>query len=129
MIFEDPALEGASEGEVRRRHQKWVESHGRQLTSAVPRFNYPLLLDERCVRSILASAEPRMPTAIQSETLRQPVTDEPTEMVGYVNVVDADFDPQSIEDEEVGEYYRGLVRVHMDCLFRFAYYCKRLMND
>jgi hypothetical protein len=48
-------------------------------------------------------------------------------MVGYVNVVDSCFDPEDPEDD-TGEFYQGMVRVHLDCLFRFALYCEDLMT-
>ncbi|KAJ6191177.1 hypothetical protein N7519_001198 [Penicillium mononematosum] len=127
VIFEDPTLEGASEAVIQRRHQKWVEDHGLYVCSAVPRLNYPLLLDERCVRSILASSEPRRPPALQSESYPH-ATDGPGVTVGYVNVIDGDFVLENWE-EEYGEFYRGLVRVHLDCLFCFAFYCENLMDD
>jgi hypothetical protein len=49
-------------------------------------------------------------------------------MVGYVNVIDGDL---ALEDqgEEYREYNRGLVRVHLDCLFCFAFYCEVLITD
>ncbi|KAJ6070767.1 hypothetical protein N7467_012086 [Penicillium canescens] len=61
VIFEDPALEGASEAMIRSRHTQWVEDQGHRIGMPVPRFTYPLLLDDRSVRSILASAPPRNP--------------------------------------------------------------------
>ncbi|KAJ6008720.1 hypothetical protein N7522_003736 [Penicillium canescens] len=47
-------------------------------------------------------------------------------MVGYVNVVDASFgDPSILESGSKDEnYYLGMVRVHLDCLFDFADCCK-----
>ncbi|KAJ5950617.1 uncharacterized protein N7479_009030 [Penicillium vulpinum] len=119
VIFEDSTLEGASEAVIRCRHTQWVEDHGLIVCSAVPRLNYPLLLDDRCVRSILASAEPKRPITLQSE---------PVGMVGYVNVLDGDFVLEDREEEE-GEYYLGLARIHLDCLFRFAVYCENLMTE
>lgn len=116
VVFEDPTLKGASEAVIQRRHKQWVEDLGLMVCSAVPRLNYPVLLDERCVRSILASAEPIRPTTSHSE---------PGGMVGYVNVLDGNFVLEEREEED-GEYYLGLVRVHLDCLFRF---CDNCEND
>ncbi|KAJ5375425.1 hypothetical protein N7517_007431 [Penicillium concentricum] len=119
IMFEDPTLEGASEAVIQRRHTQWVEDHGLYVCSAVPRLNYPLLLDERCVRSILASAEPIRPTTPQSE---------PRGMVGYVNVLDGDLVFEDRQEED-GEYYYGLVRAHLDCLFRFCINCENLVTE
>ncbi|KAJ6034421.1 hypothetical protein N7499_001626 [Penicillium canescens] len=58
VIFEDPTLEGVSEAVVRSRHRAWAKTYGRPAFGPCPPFHYPLLLDDRCVRSILASAEP-----------------------------------------------------------------------
>ncbi|KAJ5465903.1 hypothetical protein N7530_009690 [Penicillium desertorum] len=74
--------------------------------------NYPLLLDERYVRSILASSEPRQPATLQSESYPH-ATDESGGMVGYVNVIDGDLALED-QEEEYREYNRGLVRVHLD---------------
>jgi hypothetical protein len=49
VIFEDPALEGASEAMIRSRHTQWVEDQGHRIGMPVPRFTYPLLLDDRSV--------------------------------------------------------------------------------
>ncbi|KAJ6027771.1 hypothetical protein N7499_001229 [Penicillium canescens] len=67
------------------------------------------------VRSILASAEPQGRVAY-----------EPGAMVSYVNVFGASFgDPSILELESKYEnYYRGMARVHLDCLFDFADCCK-----
>ncbi|KAJ5320658.1 hypothetical protein N7508_000941 [Penicillium antarcticum] len=54
-------------------------------------------------------------------------------MVGYVNVVDAGLLELASEDESISEdepeskdenHYRGMVRVHLDCLFNFADSCE-----
>jgi hypothetical protein len=119
VIFEDPTLEGASEDVIQRRHRQWVDDHGLSVSSALPRFNYPLLLDERCVRSILASGEPTRPTTSHSE---------PEGMVGYVNVLDAAFVLDEREEED-GEYYVGLARIHLDCLFSFCDNCENLLTE
>ncbi|KAJ5205285.1 hypothetical protein N7491_004092 [Penicillium cf. griseofulvum] len=49
-------------------------------------------------------------------------------MVGYINVLDGDFVLEDREEED-GEYYYGLVRVHLDCLFRFCINCENLMTE
>jgi hypothetical protein len=125
VIFEDPTLEGASEDAIQRRHRQWVDDHGLCVTSALPRLNYPLLLDERSVRSILASAEPLRPTALHSDTISHP---ELGGMVGYVNVLDGDFVFEERGGDD-GEYYFGLARIHLDCLFSFCRNCERLMDE
>jgi hypothetical protein len=48
-------------------------------------------------------------------------------MVGYINVVDANFIYSDSEDKAESDdenYYRGMVRVHLDCLFQFADSCQ-----
>ncbi|KAF4760398.1 hypothetical protein N7455_003213 [Penicillium solitum] len=65
VIFEDPALEGASEAVIQHRHEQWAASHGLYVAIGIPRLDYPLLLDDRCIRSILASATPRKPSVIE----------------------------------------------------------------
>jgi hypothetical protein len=145
VIFEDPTLEGASEAVIRSRHRAWAKTYGRPAFGACLRFHYPLLLDDRCVRSILASAEPRVPDLAQYELGSPFIMYEPGAMVGYVNVVDAGFIGPGSEDESLSEdepesedesesedepesedenHYRGMVRVHLDCLFNFADSCE-----
>ncbi|KAJ5213810.1 hypothetical protein N7449_000979 [Penicillium cf. viridicatum] len=70
VIFEDPTLEGASEAVIQYRHKQWVEDLGLMVCSAVPRLNYPLLLDQRWG------------------------------MVSYVNVLDGDFVLEELEEED-----------------------------
>ncbi|KAJ5400171.1 hypothetical protein N7465_010660 [Penicillium sp. CMV-2018d] len=125
VIFEDPALEGASEAVIQRRHKQWVESHGLDVFSGIPRFDYALLLDDRCIRSILASAAPRKPSAIEYGLPWPKINDKPGEMVGYVNFIDSSF-PFEDPENDCGEYYRGLIRVHLDCLTQFALFCEDL---
>ncbi|KAI2715837.1 hypothetical protein CBS147318_5688 [Penicillium roqueforti] len=125
VIFEDPALEGASEAVIQRRHKEWVESHGLRISSGIPRLGYALLLDDRCIRSILASAAPRKPSVIEQGLPWPKINDKPGGMVGYVNFIDSFFRPEDPEND-YGEYYRGLVRVHLDCLAHFAIYCEDL---
>lgn len=125
VIFEDPALEGASEAVIQRRHEQWVASHGLGVFSGIPRLDYPLLLDDRCIRSILASAAPRKPSVIEYGQGWPKINDKPGGMVGYVNFIDTHFNPEDPENE-YGKYYRGLVRVHLDCLAQFALHCEDL---
>jgi hypothetical protein len=49
-------------------------------------------------------------------------------MVGYVNVLDGDFVLEE-RGEDDGEYYFGLVRIHLDCLFSFCHNCENLMTE
>lgn len=125
VIFEDPALEGASEAVIQRRHEQWVTSHGLYLASGLPRLGYALLLDDRCIRSILASATPRKPSFIEYGLPWPKINDKPGGMVGYVNFIDAHFRPEDPEND-YGKYYRGLIRVHLDCLAQFALNCEDL---
>ena len=127
VILEDPTLEGASEAVIRSRHRAWAKTYGRPAFGACLRFHYPLLLDDRCVRSILASPEPRVPDLAQYELGSPFIVYEPGAMVGYVNVVDAGFIGPGSEDESLSEdenHYRGMVRIHLDCLFNFADSCE-----
>jgi hypothetical protein len=125
VIFEDPALEGASVATIRTKHLEWVKGHGLSFCGGTPRLDYCLLLDDRCVRSILASAEPVQPVLVQPGSLSIPYA--PGAMVGYVNAVDSCFDPED-PDDDTGEFYQGMVRVHLDCLFKFALSCEDLMT-
>ncbi|KAJ5501521.1 hypothetical protein N7453_006338 [Penicillium expansum] len=125
VIFEDPALEGASEAVIQRRHKQWVENHGLYVCSGVPRLGYAVLLDDRCIRSILASAAPRKPSVIEYGSPWPKINDKPGGMVGYVNFFDSHFHPEDPEND-YGEYYRGLIRVHLDCLVKFAICCEDL---
>ncbi|KAJ5789192.1 uncharacterized protein N7518_006203 [Penicillium psychrosexuale] len=91
VIFEDPALEGASEAVIQRRH----------------------------------NAAPRKPSVIEQGLPWPKINDKPGGMVGYVNFIDSHFRPEDPENE-YGEYYRGLVRVHLDCLAQFGLFCEDL---
>lgn len=79
------------------------------------------------MRSILASAEPMQLARVQPDLLSVPYKlYKPGAMVGYVNFIDSCFDPEDPENDS-GEFYQGMVRVHLDCLFRFAESCEDLM--
>ncbi|CAG8923970.1 unnamed protein product [Penicillium salamii] len=128
VIFDDPALEGASVATIRTKHLEWVKSHGLGFCGGAPRLDYCLFLDDRCVRSILASAEPMQLARVQSDLLNVPYKlYKPGAMVGYVNFIDSCFDPEDPENDS-GECYQGMVRVHLDCLFKFADECDNLME-
>ncbi|KAJ5787586.1 hypothetical protein N7457_002576 [Penicillium paradoxum] len=126
VIFEDPALEGASEVVIRNRHRKWVEGHGLPVLHSSPRIMYCLLFDDRCIRSILASTLPKKSSPLAHQLERPHHGRDPDGMVGYVNLIDAEFDPEDPENE-CGPCYHGLVRLHLDCLFKFANSCEDLM--
>jgi hypothetical protein len=66
-------------------------------------------LDERAVRSILASSEP----------------DNKSGLVGYVNLIDCDFDRNNPKNDS-SEYYDGSLRVWLIDLFVFALCCENL---
>lgn len=110
VIVQDPILEGASADVIRERHIQWVKERGSILGRSTPRFDYCLVLDARSIRSILASMEPGKPG-----------------MVGYVNVIDCDFqyDPNDPENE-CSEHYDGSVRVCLNSLFQIALSCEDL---
>lgn len=118
VIVQDPSLEGASVDVLRKRHIQWVEERGFPLAYGTPRFDYCLMLDARSVRSILASTEPDESGMFGPDKLG---------MVGYVNVIDCDFqyDPND-PDNECSEYYDGSVRVCLESLFQFALSCDDL---
>lgn len=65
-------------------------------------------MDERCVRSILASGDPTLGNRAR-----------PT---GYVNVIDMNHNPEDPEYDE-GPFYDGCVRLDLTGLFNLAYYC------
>ncbi|KAJ5212592.1 uncharacterized protein N7498_004238 [Penicillium cinerascens] len=67
-------------------------------------MNYHLVMDDRSVRSILASAEPGQ-----------------LGMVGYVNVLDAEYEYEPEDpDDNTSEYYHWSVRLNFDHLLRFV---------
>jgi hypothetical protein len=109
VIVQDPNLEGASVDVIRKRHIKWVERRGFDLHLGIPRFDYCLFLDDRAIRSILASSEP----------------DDNPGLVGYVSVIDCEFDPNDPENE-CSEHYDGSLRICLTDLFQFALSCENL---
>lgn len=117
----------ASEAVIRTRHIQWVKGHNLRVCSAIPRLNYCLMLNDRCIRSILASTEQRIPALSQSEQHWQDFFAQPRDMVGYVSVIDAEFNPEDSENE-TGEYYYGSVCLYLDCLFSFASGCENMMT-
>lgn len=109
VIVQDPALEGASVDAIRKRHIQWVEGRGYHFYLGTPRFDYCLFLDDRAIRSILASSEPGTESGL----------------VGYVNVIDCDFDPNDPEND-CSEHYDGSLRICLTDLFYFALNCEDL---
>ncbi|KAJ6006716.1 hypothetical protein N7451_004660 [Penicillium sp. IBT 35674x] len=109
VLVQDPNLEGASVDAIRKRHIQWVEWRGYHFYLGTPRFDYCVILDDRAIRSILASSEPGTQNGL----------------VGYVNVVDCDFNPNGPENE-CSEYYDGSLRICLTDLFNFALYCEDL---
>jgi hypothetical protein len=109
VIVQDPNLEGASTDAIRKRHIQWVESRAFDRGLGIPRFDYCLVLDDRSIRSILASSDP----------------DDKSGMVGYVNVIDCDFDPHDPENE-CSEHYDGSLRICLTSVFQFALSCENL---
>ena len=103
VIIDDPTLAGASISDVRKRYHEWIESHGQFVDAmhSVVRFDFCLALDDRSVRSILASVEPGE-----------------TGEIGYVNAIDKTFDLESEENDE-GEFYDGHFRIHLKNLLSF----------
>jgi hypothetical protein len=112
-------MEEASEAAIRPRHILYVEGYGFNVYSGAPRFNYCHLLVDRYMRSILGSGEPRKLALPSPKLPQQFILDERGGMVGYVNVIDCEFDPESPESD-FNVYYRRLVRLHLDCLFQFV---------
>ncbi|GLI76352.1 hypothetical protein PoHVEF18_004624 [Penicillium ochrochloron] len=109
VIVQDPSLEGASTDVIRQRHIQWLEGRGFHLYLGIPRFDYCLFLDDRAVRSILASSEP----------------DNKSGLVGYVNLIDCDFVPGD-PDNDSSEHYDGSLRIWLIDLFGFALCCENL---
>lgn len=103
MIVEDLQLEGVSTDTIRKRHVQWVEGRGFGLHFGIPRFDYCLVLNDRSIRSILASSEP----------------ENNSDLVGYVNVVDCDFDPNDSEND-CSEHYDGSLSICLASIFQFA---------
>ncbi|OQE22267.1 hypothetical protein PENSTE_c010G08197 [Penicillium steckii] len=103
VVVDDPKLAAASIGDIRGRYHEWCKKHGFSIDSinGVVRMDFCLALDDRSVRSILASVEP-------GEAGK----------VGYVNMVDSSFDPED-EDNDEGKYYVGHFRIYLNNLFEF----------
>lgn len=113
VIVEDPNLENASTDTIRKRHVEWAEGRGYCHNLGRPRFDYCLVLDDRSIRSILVSSEPDDKSH--------------SGLVGYVNVIDCDFDPNDPEND-CSELYDGSFRICLTDLFCFASYCEDLQT-
>ncbi|KAJ5692950.1 hypothetical protein N7462_002373 [Penicillium macrosclerotiorum] len=113
VIVEDPNLEFAPIDTIRKRHIEWVEGQGYDRHIGRPRFDYCIVLDDRSIRSILASSEPDD----KSDSA----------LVGYVNVIDCDFDPNDPENDS-GEFYDGSLRVCLKDIVCFALMCEDLQT-
>lgn len=114
VIVEDPKLEFASIETIRKRHIEWAEGQGYSRHIGRPRFDYCLVLDDRSIRSILASSEPKSYASDSG-------------LVGYVNVIDCDFDPEDPENE-CSEFYDGSLRICLRDIFSFALSCEDLQT-
>ncbi|CAI7572081.1 unnamed protein product [Penicillium pancosmium] len=113
VIIEDPNLENASTDTIRKRHVEWVKERGYSHNMGAPRFDYCLVLNDRSIRSILASSEPDDKSNFG--------------LVGYVNVIDCDFDPND-QENDCSELYDGSLRICLKELFCFASYCEDLQT-
>ncbi|KAJ5752250.1 hypothetical protein N7520_009167 [Penicillium odoratum] len=100
LIVQDPNLEGASVDAIRKRHIRWVEGRGYHFYLGIPRFDYCLFLDDRAIG-------------------RQGWP------VGYVNLIDRDFDKNDTEND-CSEHYDGSLRICLKDIFHFALYCEDL---
>ncbi|KAJ5974277.1 hypothetical protein N7481_011487 [Penicillium waksmanii] len=113
VIVEDPSLEHAPVDTIRKRHIEWVKGQGYSRHIGRPRFDYCLFLDDRSIRSILASSEPDVVSG--------------SGLVGYINLIDCDFDPNDPENE-CSEFYDGLLRICLHDIFCFALSCEDLQT-
>ncbi|RAL10709.1 uncharacterized protein BO97DRAFT_406716 [Aspergillus homomorphus CBS 101889] len=110
VIIEDPALDGVGVGVVFEKHRAWVAQHGFRPDNC-PRFGYPLMVDEPCIRSILATTGPRG-FEVSSGSWAGPY--------GYINILDvAEHDPEASDYDE-GPFYDGCMRMELDALVRFV---------
>jgi hypothetical protein len=98
---------------IRKRHIEWVEGQGYSRHIGRPRFDYCLVLDDRSIRSILASSEPDNTSD--------------SGLVGYVNVIDCDFDLNNPENE-CSEFYNGSLRISLHDIVSFALCCEDLQT-
>ncbi|KAA8650190.1 hypothetical protein EYZ11_010064 [Aspergillus tanneri] len=115
VIIEDPELDGVGADIILKKHREWVTRHGLD-TYASPRFGHCLMIDEQCLRSILASKEPG--------TAEPSGCDPWTGPHGYINILDVvDHDPEDPEYDE-GPFYNGCMRLELDALFCFACNCE-----
>jgi hypothetical protein len=95
IINDKDTLDSASVETVLVRHRNWVESHGLSRYSNL-RFRCCLMIDEQCLRSIVASPDPYK---------------EPTEApMGYINILYMDHDPVA-EDYDEGPFYEACMRL------------------
>jgi hypothetical protein len=108
MIEDKNTLDGASVKTVLVRHRDWVESHGLS-TYANPRFGCCLMIDEQCLRSIIASRDP------YKDRIEWPI--------GYINILDMDHDPVA-EDYDEGPFYDGCMRLDLDAFLGYAFACE-----
>jgi hypothetical protein len=109
VLVQDPALEGASVEAIRKRYIQWVQARGYHFYLRTPRFDYCLVLDERAIRSILASSELGTKSGL----------------VGYVILIECDFDPNNPEND-CSEHYDRSLRICLKDLFDFGLYCENL---
>lgn len=108
MIVQDIQPDGASAHTIRKRHIQWIEHRGFGLHFGIPRFDYCLMVDGRSIRPILTSSGPENKSGL----------------VGYVNVVDCDFDLNGPENDCSENY--GSVRTRLTSIFQFALACDNL---
>ncbi|KAJ5111481.1 hypothetical protein N7532_002016 [Penicillium argentinense] len=113
LIVQDPDLEGASVATIRKRHKQWVEARGYDFNLGTPRFDYCIILGDRAIRSILASSEP------------PPERGSKSGLVGYVTIIDCDFDANDPEND-CSEHYDGSVRLLLQDILCFSLHCDGL---
>ncbi|KAL4956504.1 hypothetical protein BDW69DRAFT_203063 [Aspergillus filifer] len=113
VIIDDVfTLNGASVETVLGRHRKWVEEE-RQVdrdsyTFAQPRFQFCLMIDEQCLRSILHCGNPVVDGGTDNGVL------------GYVNILDMDHDPLA-EGYDEGPFHDGCFRLDLSQLWNYPY--------
>ncbi|KAL4960978.1 uncharacterized protein BDV14DRAFT_181207 [Aspergillus stella-maris] len=114
VIIDDiSTFNGASVETVLKRHQKWVVEEcqidiDEGEAFGIPRFEFCLMIDEQCLRSILHCGNP------------VPGGDTDNKVMGYVNILDMEHNALA-EDYDEGPFHDGCFRLDLDQLWQYPY--------
>ncbi|KAL4921401.1 hypothetical protein BDW62DRAFT_174592 [Aspergillus aurantiobrunneus] len=115
VIIEDRGtLDNVDVSVVFQRHKEWLERHWID-SHASPRFGHCLMIDEPCLRSILAAREPKPRGNLQ-----------PQGPLGYINILDiVGQGPTAVPKYDEGPFYNRCMRLELDALYTFAFECEQ----